>query len=267
MLHPSPFLADLHWLVDYRLRADVPPSVERVALTVAGQACGSVELTLARSMLAERLPIHRQGDSLALDTPTDDAFAAIARWLHGQGHGGKWRDELLSVTNDAGDVLAAVERAAVRPLGIATRAAHLVGGTADGRTWVQRRALDKSVDPGLLDTLVGGLCAHGESLDEALSRETWEEAGLKLAQLQAIRPLGHLVVRRPLSDGYMVERIEMFAALVPHGMAPQNQDGEAMGFELVNAGELLCGMRAGLYTFEATLIHAHWLQHTGELSP
>jgi len=135
-----------------------------------------------------------------------------------------------------------------------------VGVAASGQVWVQRRALDKAVDPGMLDTLVGGLAAFGESTHDTLERETWEEAGLRLSDLRGLRDIGRLVVKRPVSDGYMVEHIEMFSAELPAGVAPQNQDGEVMGFECLDVEALLAGMRADQFTFEATLIHAHWVE-------
>jgi len=118
------------------------------------------------------------------------------------------------------------------------------------------------VDPGMLDTLVGGLMALGESTPDSLERETWEEAGLRLAELNGLRDLGRLVVRRPVSDGYMVEHIEMYSATIPPGITPQNQDGEVMAFECLGIDELFSAMRDGLFTFEATLIHAHWRELT-----
>ena len=248
------------WFQDYLIRADVAPATPRVPLLIGSSACGSVELDLARSMADAGLPLRRAEVAWQLDGPANDSLAIIARWLHAQGHGGKWRDELVAVTDESGQVQGAIERAAVRVLGIATQAVHLVGEDDSGRTWVQRRALDKAVDPGMLDTLVGGLAAHGESIDTTLARETWEEAGLRIGELLDVRPLGRLVVKRPVSDGYMVERIAMFAARLPAHMAPSNQDGEVMGFECLPADELVERMKRGEFTFEAVLIHGAWLQ-------
>ena len=103
---------------------------------------------------------------------------------------------------------------------------HLIGQRADGRVWVQQRALDKATDPGLWDTLMGGLVSARESLTTTLERETWEEAGLRIDQLHAVRPFTRISVRRPVTDGYMVEHIEVFEAVVPDTLTPQNQDGE-----------------------------------------
>ena len=87
----------------------------------------------------------------------------------------------------------------VRPLGIATLAVHLVGRTPDGLHWVQRRALTKPNDPGLWDTLMGGMVPAADSLEEALARETWEEAGLRLAQLEHRDYGGHILMSQPNS--------------------------------------------------------------------
>jgi 8-oxo-dGTP pyrophosphatase MutT (NUDIX family) len=137
---------------------------------------------------------------------------------------------------------------------------HLVGRAPDGRFWVQQRAWDKATDPGLWDTLVGGLMSAAESVAETLSRETWEEAGLHLESLDALRPIGHLQIRRPVAEGYMVERAVLFQAVVPQRLTPQNQDGEVAGFACVDANVLRAGLAEGRYTLEAALIHAHALE-------
>lgn len=242
------------------MNADLPPVTLRARLTIGGVPCGTVEDTLARQMAAASLPVVLQGDDWAIEGTPDESLALIAQWLHRHGHGGKWRDEFLAVTSDSGEVLATVERAAVRALGIATHAVHLIGVTPSNQVWVQRRALDKAVDPACWTRWWGASPRFAESTHETLEREAWEEAGLRLNDLQGVRNIGRLIVRRPVSDGYMVEHIEIFSAQVPDGTVPQNQDGEVMGFECMNAEALRDGMRNGQFTFDAALIHAHWLQ-------
>jgi 8-oxo-dGTP pyrophosphatase MutT (NUDIX family) len=254
-----PSLQTAPWYQDHLLRADVPPATPREPWRMGSRIAGSIEPSLAQAIVAAGLPLRRDEQGWQLDGPADASLAHIARWLHRQGHGGKWRNELVAVTDESGAVLAAIERAAVRVLGIATQAVHLVAYDDAGRVWVQRRALDKAVDPGMLDTLVGGLAAHGESVETTLERETWEEAGLRIRELHDVRPLGRLVVKRPVSDGYMVERIVMFAARMPSQLVPSNQDGEVMGFECLDADDLVERMERGEFTFEAVLIHATWL--------
>jgi 8-oxo-dGTP pyrophosphatase MutT (NUDIX family) len=250
------------WLQRLRERADRPPDAPRRALLAEadGPAIGSIEDTLALRLLAEDLPLVASGAALALAAPPDAALEAVARWLHARGLAGRWRDERLAVTDAAGSVRGRVERAAVRPLGITTHAVHLVGCDPAGRVWVQQRADDKATDPGLWDTLVGGLVAADETVAQTLERETWEEAGLRVDALQAVTPLGRLTIRRPVREGYMVEQIEMFEALVPAGLRPDNQDGEVQGFACLERAVLLDQLAAGAYTLEAALILAHALR-------
>jgi 8-oxo-dGTP pyrophosphatase MutT (NUDIX family) len=88
----------------------------------------------------------------------------------------------------------------VRPLGIATRAVHLVGACADGSIWVQQRSQDKANNPGMWDTLMGGMVSAADGLAEALARETWEEAGLHVAELGELRHGGNVMFARPSDE-------------------------------------------------------------------
>jgi len=186
--------------------------------------------------------------------PADASLATIAHWLHEQGLSARWRDERLAVTSANGSALAAVERAVVRVLGITTRAVHLVGFAPDGRIWVQQRAFDKAVDPGLWDTLMGGQVSAGESIEETLERETQEEAGLAVADLVDVRHTDRISVRRPVARGYVIEHVEVFEATVPAQLVPANQDGEVERFECLAIAALLESLAAGAFSLEATLI-------------
>jgi hypothetical protein len=68
----------------------------------------------------------------------------MAQLLRTQGRCGPWRNEQLDVHGQDGALVATVERGAVRVLGVATQAVHLVGSAPDGRMWVQQRALNKT---------------------------------------------------------------------------------------------------------------------------
>jgi 8-oxo-dGTP pyrophosphatase MutT (NUDIX family) len=184
----------------------------------------------------------------------------VAAALHATGLAGAWRDEQLAVCDPQGRRLGTVERAAVRPLGIATQAVQLVGQSPDGRFWVQQRAFDKPNDPGLWDTLMGGMVAAADTLDSALQRETWEEAGLHLEVLADLRYGGRIHTCRPARDGggagYLEEHLDWYHCTVPDGMVPVNQDGEVECFALMDGNELLQKMRNGEFTLEAALIQA-----------
>src|SRR3546814_10822946 len=117
-----------------------------------------------------------------------------------------WRNELLDVIGE-GRRLGAIERAAVRPLGLLTKAVHLNAWSPDGRLWIARRSLSKSTDPGLWDTLVGGLTGAGESLDHSLLRESNEKAGLEAGDIDGRSPLRIILrMHRRLPEGYQARK-------------------------------------------------------------
>jgi 8-oxo-dGTP pyrophosphatase MutT (NUDIX family) len=144
-------------------------------------------------------------------------------------------------------------------LGITTRAVHLAGLSPDGRHWVQQRSLTKPNDPGLWDTLMGGMIPASDSVEQALERETWEEAGLHIAQLRGLTHGGHVTMRRPTDSGrggYVVEHIEWYRCVVPDGIAPVNQDGEVAQFSLLAPDEIAARLHRDEFTVEAALVLA-----------
>ena len=259
---------DAQWLAALRARADVPPPRPRVPLLWGNVRIGSVESGVMQSLalpssVASEAPSSQgmawrvQGDDLTR------SLHAIALAMRERGVAHVWRDEQLAVTDVHGSVLATVERAVVRPLGIATRAVHLAGLAPDGRHWVQQRALDKANDPGLWDTLMGGMVPASDSTEQALERETWEEAGLKLTQIRDLRHAGHFTMRRPTgpgASGYVLERLDWYTCVVPDGVVPSNQDGEVEQFQLLDAQSLAGKLLAEEFTLEAALILAQLLQ-------
>ena len=265
---------DPSWLQRLEAQVDAPPVAPRAPLGVlvgaspSAAVIGSIDATLALRLAGAGLPLRDSGEAWQIEVPNtaaiDPTLAAIAHWLHANGLAGGWRNELLAVVDAAGQPIGTVERAVVRPLGIATHAVHLVVRDPDGAAWVQQRAFDKAVDPGLWDTTMGGLVAAGESIAATLARETWEEAGLRLDALAEIRSLGRVTVRRPVADGYMVEHIEVFDALAPIDLLPVNQDGEVARFERLARPALIARLHADAFTIEAALILAQAVKRAGQ---
>lgn len=255
------------WLRALQERASQPPRVARRPLCIdaAPTPVGSIEPALAAALRAAAMPLEQRAQREFVTGAPDAALARIANCLRVHGRCGKWRDELLAVTDESLRRHAAIERAAVRPLGIATFAVHLMGLTPRGEVWVQQRALDKATDPGCWDTLVGGLVAAGESEALALERETWEEAGLRVDRLQRVAKVDRITVRRPVPEGYMVEHIDVFEAVVPDAMQPLNRDGEVARFERMSPDALIDRLAAGAFTLEAGLMLAHHLSRRGLL--
>lgn len=261
---------DPAWVRRLQARLDLPPARPRLDWLLklgdsSPRIVGSIESALAHALIQAGIAMHEVPTGWQLDLPDAGAvnptLAVIAGRLRAAGLSSAWRDELLDVSDASGVLCGAIERAAVRPLGIASRAVHLVVGDGRGAVWVQQRALDKAVDPGLWDTTVGGLMAAGESVLETLARETWEEAGLQLDALSRVRHFGRFTVRRPLPEGYMVEHIEMFEADADAGQVPVNQDGEVAGFACLAAGDLRARLQADAFTLEAAMILVEWLRH------
>jgi 8-oxo-dGTP pyrophosphatase MutT (NUDIX family) len=247
------------WLYRARQAASADPLRPRATLFLAAANAayriGSVEPGAAERMIAAGLPLRAGKAGYGIEPQGDAALAAIARWLHQKGIASHWRGELLAVVDaDTGRPVGSVERGVVRALGLTTSAVHLAGRTSQGRFWVQQRAFDKATDPGRWDTTVGGQMAAGESIAATLERETMEEAGLAVADLRELIRGEPVAIRGPVADGYMVEHIEVYRALVPAGLEPVNRDGEVERFECLDEGELVARLAAGNFTLEATLI-------------
>lgn len=165
-----------------------------------------------------------------------------------------WRDELLDVLD--GDIaLGVIERAAVRPLGLLTKAVHLNAWTPDGRIWIARRALSKSTDPGMWDTLVGGLAGSGEPLESALLRECGEEAGLDAPDLTRRSPLRTILrIHRRLPEGYQVEDVLTSTCVLAADARPANRDGEVMEIAAADVDTVVRRVAEGEFTLEAALV-------------
>jgi 8-oxo-dGTP pyrophosphatase MutT (NUDIX family) len=246
----------------------VPADHERWAFEIDADVVGSVIPEDAQFFAKHIAGLNLEPQCLSLapfcspDAPS--VLAQMANALRDQGRLGKWRNELLRVTGDSGQVRGLVERAAVRQLGIRTFAVHLVAysqianSAATTGMWVQQRALDKANDPGLWDTCAGGLAAGDESLLLSLEREVQEEAGLDLPSLQRE---GHLIKRgntiqtqRNIPEGFLVEELLCWDIDLPDTVMPVNQDGEVEKFELWPIDKIIAGIAEQQFTVEAALI-------------
>lgn len=242
-----------------RARASEPPPEQALPLDLAGHRCGWITRTAQGALREAGLIVPEDGlVHLLPDLPPgpdlDAALAQVAQVLREAGCLRGWRNELLDIRAD-GEWLGAIERTAMRPLGLLTRAVHLNAWTPDGRLWVARRALDKATDPGMWDTLVGGLVSSGESLDLALVRECGEEAGLDAPDLQNRGPLRTtLRLHRRLPEGYQVEDLLASRCVLEPGAQPANRDGEVMEIAAMPIDEVVGLVEADEFTLEAALV-------------
>lgn len=246
-----------------------PPELAR-PLYIADRCCGWVTHAVcdALSQLAQvrvERDALRIGAGLAVGAEMNTLLAQVAQTLRDADCLRGWREELMDISTPD-ECIGIIERAAMRPLGLLTRAVHLNAWTPDGRLWVARRALSKSADPGMWDTLVGGLASSGEDLEQALLRECAEEAGLAPASLAARTPLRTILrMHRRLPEGYQIEDLLTSTCVLPEGTRPANQDGEVMEIAQVTVSQAVRRIDDGDFTLEAALVilediirrHAH----------
>lgn len=257
------------------------PSVRYRPLTVDGAALGWLDDARAARLAAFRTVFRVGKESVALVETLRDcdwrsaALADIAQALRDQGEFPAWRDEPYAVAPMFGASPAfLIERGAARWFGVRTWAAHVNGVVQqdDGpQLWFARRSLDKGIDPGRLDNLVGGGIAAGARVDETLRKEAWEEAGITADVAQHARPAGAVHVRRVLPDGLQRETVFVHDLTLPADFLPQNQDGEAIEHRLVDldtAAQLIAIERGpDEVTVDASLVVLDFLLRNGAIAP
>jgi 8-oxo-dGTP pyrophosphatase MutT (NUDIX family) len=137
--------------------------------------------------------------------------------------------------------------------------------------WIARRSASKSIDPGMLDNLVGGGVAAGIGVAETIVKEADEEAGIPAPLARNARHAGTVEVLRLQPDGLHRETIHVHDLDLPPAFVPTNRDGEVAGFRLVTAEEvaLIAGNDKGadVMTADASLVVADWLLRTGAIEP
>ena len=244
--------------------AQVAPAPDAVRLMVGGVVCGTLSPPVAWTLLSAGFARRAPADSGSTrmvefaDWPDDPAqrdrrLAAIARHLFQNGFCGPWRNELLAIRPDPDrPALGSIDRSAVRALGFPTESVHLNGYAADGRMVVCLRAMNKRVDPGLWDTLAGGMVTAGEDHRTAITREALEEAGLVLEGLP-VRAGSKIAVSRPIVEGLLVETVHVFDVDLPAGIRLENRDGEVARIEFRPIDEVLAGIARNEFTVEAAL--------------
>lgn len=262
-------------LARWRKAVQQPPRTPRVPLWLGAHPVGSVEPTTWEHLLPALTRAGHVPDEIvkktelnhqqiyAVEPDFDQNLSLISAALAQAGAAGPWRNERLPVRDLDGNVCAQVERGAVRVLGIATQAVHLVGLRSDGHLWLQQRAHTKPNDPSLWDTLMGGTVSGHETVQQTLVRETWEEAGLHLAELTGLRWQGRFMASRHVPDGggagYLLEDTHWYTVHIPDGLVPHNQDGEVDHFEAWSPATVADAMRAGRFTHEACWVLAQVL--------
>lgn len=104
----------------------------------------------------------------------------ITFWKQKRQHKAFEQEEQLPIVDETGKVLGRAPRSVChngsKPL---HPVVHLHVFNAKGALYLQKRPMNKLVQPGKWDTSVGGHIAFGEDLETSLRREAWEEIGLQ----------------------------------------------------------------------------------------
>ncbi len=235
----------------------------RVPFEIGGRVVGSVATAHLEALAAHNDLLTIEPQRVALRCRADErdaAFARMNRALHRQGLVIGWRDEPYAVLEHPGaPVLARIERAASRFWGILTFGAHCNGYVADasGRPthlWIAQRSFSKPTDPGLYDNLVGGGVPAGQSPQQTLVREGWEEAGLAPQQMAAAAPGRVMRLQRDIAEGFQHEWLYAFDLRLPPDAQPRNQDGEVASLQLMPVAEALALAATARMTVDAALV-------------
>jgi 8-oxo-dGTP pyrophosphatase MutT (NUDIX family) len=246
-------------LADLQRRAQPPEPSGLVPFLISGTDVGRTQGAIA-TFLARVVPgfAMRDGKLLIYDTGCDFAArsALLGRATNALRDAGLlpgWRNELLAVAAPASRPLAAIERAACRPFGITTTAVHLNAYADDATLIVARRSAHKQIDPGCWDNLVGGMVPADESLEQALTREAWEEAGLKL-DWQRVTRGRCFQLRRPVPEGFQSELVHVYDTILGPEVMLENQDGEVGAIERRALDAVIEAIERGEFTLESALV-------------
>jgi len=91
--------------------------------------------------------------------------------------------ETFDVVDHSDNTIGTASRKEVHDQGLLHRSAHLLIFNSKGDILLQRRSESKDSFPGRWDSSVSGHVDSGESYDECIVRETWEEIGLELSKV------------------------------------------------------------------------------------
>lgn len=258
-----------------------PPRGRRLPLRVGACSAGWIDShRAARLARFDGIFVHAS-DGLAIHPRLEtaeqrtSALDIVARTLAREGALSAWRDEHYAVAPALGaPPWFLLERAAARYFGVHTFAAHVNGLVRrdDGMAlWFARRSPTKSIDPNLLDNLVGGGIAAGHTVASTVIKEAWEEAGIPAPLARRATSTGPVHICRDQPDGLQRETLYVHDLWLPADFVPQAQDGEVVEHrlaDLTRAGELIAQADGpDVVTADASLVIVDCLLRHGAIAP
>lgn len=231
------------WLHHVRACNNVLLPAGRLRFVIAGEPVGWVLPAFAERLLAAGLSPIEGGVHLV--RPND--LQVVAGTLAAAG-AFRWRDEAFDVRDARGNVITTLDRGALPAFGIAATGVHMNGLVRQGEQlslWVARRAATKVLDPGKLDNIAAGGVPAGLEPDETMVKEAGEEAAIPPALMTKVRRHAALryVMERP--EGLRRDTLIPYDLELDEGFLPCPNDGEAEGFELWPAKQVLEALRDG----------------------
>jgi 8-oxo-dGTP pyrophosphatase MutT (NUDIX family) len=259
-------------------RYPTPDLSQFLRFMVAEQHVGWVKPDFAKDLTAMGDAFQVVGPTLIMNPALQTsearsaAMADVLDKLRAAGRVPGWRDELYPVNRAFGDApLLVMERAAAPLFGVMAYGVNLNGFVGRGwemKVWVARRSPTKSVDPNLLDLIVGGGQPLGLTPAENLLKECHEEAGIPESVAEHAQPVGIVTLMIEAGEGLRVGQQFNFDLDLPEDFRPQNQDGEVAGFELIPVSELIHRLRSSdEFMYDIALVLIDFLVRHGFVGP
>ena len=89
------------------------------------------------------------------------------------------KDEYLNIIDESGNIIGKATRSECHSnRALAHRTVHVLVFNSKGHLFLQKRSMDKDIQPGKWDTSVGGHLDLDETFDDAVLREMREELGM-----------------------------------------------------------------------------------------
>ncbi|MBW0454101.1 MAG: NUDIX domain-containing protein [Candidatus Kinetoplastibacterium crithidii] len=166
----------------------------------------------------------------------------------------KWNSELLDIIDNSQKTIGYIERSTARALGLKTRVVHLNAWNSHNSIWISKRSNKKAINPGKWGTLVGGLVSYRENINQALTRESLEEANLDISMTRQRSELLKITdIYKLTSDGFQIEELFSSSCLL-NNMTPSNKDGEIDAIKIHSIEEIIKLVERNEITEESSLV-------------
>ncbi|AGF48761.1 NUDIX domain-containing protein [Candidatus Kinetoplastidibacterium galati] len=167
----------------------------------------------------------------------------------------KWNSEILDIIGPNYEVLGHIERSAARLLGLKTRSVHMNSWLNNKELWISKRSSKKSINPGKLETIVGGLVSKGEKPEQSLIRECYEEANLIENDILTKGKLYKILdIKKITDEGYQIEELLSQTSLLKKDFCPINNDGEVDSFQKFRIENITHEILSDNFTTESSII-------------